>query len=945
MITRRRFLVGSAVGGATALATVTLGLKWALAEQSEQVSVQLPVNALDHIHPVHLKCEYLSNPEGVDMQAPRFYWQLASNEAEQYQTGYQLLVASSEEPLDEHIGDVFDSGKLDSDHNTHIVFQGEKLKPAAQYFWKVRVWDKNQQVSQWSETAKFSTGLFTEHDWQGAQWVAWKTEEDWETNWWQRKAIEEQTHQINLPSYFGARMSLWERYLFHHANPYDPAPLLRKEFNTSKAIKSAKAFIAGIGYHELYLNGEKVGDHVLDPGWTNYAQSILYVTHDITEHIKQGKNAVGVMLGRGNYGLLANDHWGFWKKGGYIGQPKLKCLLKVSYIDGTEEYIVSDVNWKVTGGPVVYDCPHMGEIYDATKEVDRWNHAGIDDSNWDGVQSVPAPGGKLKAQLCEPIRVVSTSKPIKIKNKGKRWGQWGDAGTNLAGWLRLRVDAPKGTRILLYFGEKEDAMDLKQPGGLQQMAYVAKGEPGEIAECRFSYKGFRYFIIKGHQKPLTVSDIDVCQVNSDVTSVGHFQSSNDTLNAIHQISDKAMISNLHSLPTDCPHREKNGWLGDAVTGLEMGMANYDLAALTTKFIHDIFDAQHPEHGGLPNFVPARGYGRGKSSLWGSACVYLPYYMYCYYGDTRLIEQYWHAMMHFTESVWAVTEIKGKPGLLSDRLSDWSSPFGNKPDEGEEVYATMNFYRVLTMLTEIAAIIDKKQDIAALRQQQKKLQTAVYKYCFDPKTVTFHGLDTREYRQGPNALALHNGIVKPEHHEQVLKRLIKDISVDRDNHIYGGIFTGHALWELLPNEGYSSLAYQVAVNDSYPGYGFMLKNGATTLWEHWPDKSSHIHYFMGFVDNYFHRHLAGIDFDTSNPGFKHIIFKPQFIDEIDFAKGRYQSIHGEITAQWQRDKQGNIEYKVTIPVNCRAKVLLASGEKVLPSGNHNLTIKSNNTLIL
>ena len=936
MITRRRFIVGST----TALATSTIGFNLLMAKPSDNsaVSVPLPADALDDIHPVNLKCEYLSCPEGIDMQNPRFYWQLVSTETDQHQTRFQLLVASSPAKLNSNIGDVFDSGIVSSDSNTHVVYQGEPLQAATNYYWKVRVWDKNQQVSAWSESAQFSTGLFTEKDWQDAQWVAWKTQQDWETNWWQRKAIEEQTHQISLPSYFGARMSLWERSLFHYANPYDPAPLLRKEFSVTKTIKSAKAFIAGIGYHELYLNGEKAGDHVLDPGWTNYARSILYVTHDVTDLVKQGKNAVGVMLGRGNYGLLANDHWGFWKKGGYIGQPKLKCLIKVIYSDNSEQMVVSDLSWKVTGGPVTYDCPHMGEIYDATKEIDDWSNTGLDDSNWDPVQPAPAPGGKLKSQLCEPIRVVQTSKPVKIKNKGKRWGQWGDAGTNLAGWLRLKVNAPKGTRILVYFGEKENAMDLDQPGGLQQMAYIAKGEPGEIAECRFSYKGFRYFIIHGHDKPLTVDDIEICQVNSDVASVGTFLSSDESLNAIHQITDKAMISNLHSIPTDCPHREKNGWLGDAVTGLEMGMANYDLAALTTKFIHDIFDAQHPDHGGLPNFVPSRGYGRGVSSLWGSACVYLPYYMYCYYGDTRLIEQYWQAMLHFTQSVWSVTEIKEKPGLLKDRLSDWSSPFGNKPDEGEEVYATMNFYRVLSCLAEMGAVIGKQTDMAALAQQQTKLKDAVYKHCFDPQTITFKGVDSDEYRQGPNALALFTDIVKPEHREQVLKGLIHDIRVSRDNHIYGGIFTGHALWELLPNEGYSSLAYQVAVNDSYPSYGYMLKNGATTLWEHWPDKSSHIHYFMGFVDNFFHRHLAGINFDTKTPGFKHILFKPKFINEIEFAKASYYSIHGEIKAGWQRANNGDIEYSVTIPTNCSAKVLLASGTRSLTSGSHILTIK-------
>lgn len=889
--------------------------------------------AFTQIRPVNLKCEYLHNPEGIDMPDPRFYWQLVSEENDQVQTAWQILVATSQEKADKNIGDAFDSGKVRSAQSTQVVYRGKKLNPAMDYFWKVKVWDKNSKASKWSQTANFSTGLFTEDDWQNAQWIAWKTQEEWETAWWKRKAIEEQCHEVSLPSYFGARMSLWERYLFHSENPYDPAPLMRKEFKAEKEIKSAKAFVAGIGYHELYINGKKVGDHVLDPGWTNYPQTVLYVTHDVSEYFRKGNNAIGVMLGRGNYGSLANDHWSFWVKGGYIGQPKLKCRFRITYTDGSEEDIISDLSWKVTGGPVVYDDPHMGEIYDATKEVPGWNEPGIDTNSWDKVNAAPNPGGKLRSQLNEPIRIIQKTLPVQLETKGWRKEVWGDAGTNMAGWINIKVNAPKGTRISVYYGEKENVMDLDQPGGLQQSAYIAKGVPGEVATCRFSYKGFRYFLIKGHENQLTKDDIEVCQVNSDVTQVGKFESSDTTINAIHNLCDKAMISNLHSIPTDCPHREKNGWMGDAVTGIEMGMSNYDLAASMTKFIRDIFDGQDPETGGLSVIAPDNKYVNGKSPLWGSAGVQLPYYMYNYYGDTRIIEQYWDKMMHFTESVWNLNQSKEKPGLFTDVLSDWSSPYGNHPNEGEEVYVTMNYYQVLTRMMEMAKVIGKTSDIKNLQLKADVVKEAAYNYFFNKDLQRFEGIDSTDYRQGPNALALYYGLVKPEHQEKVLNDLIHDITVNREMHIYGGIFTGLVLWELLPQKGYADLAYKVAINDTYPGYGFMLKNGATTLWEHWPDGASHIHYFMGFVDNFFYRHLAGITYDTSVSGFKKIVFQPKFVEGINSAKASYNSIHGEIKAEWKKTSEGEYEYKVLLPVNCSAEVILPGRKEQVKSGDY------------
>jgi alpha-L-rhamnosidase len=903
------------------------------------------------IQPVNLKCEYRINPKGIDIPEPRFFWQMVSAEKNQFQTAYHLLVATSKEKLKENRGDAFDSGKVKSDQNTHVVYQGKKLEPATDYFWKVNVWDKNKEASGWSDAAKFSTGLFENSDWKGARWIAWKPQDTWEKEWWKRKEVELKCTETYLPSYFGARMSLWERYHFHHENPYDPAPLMRKEFETNKEIEGAKVFISGIGYYELFINGRRVGDHVLDPGWTNYKKTVLYVEHDVTPHFQKGANAIGVMLGRGNYGLLAVDHWGFYKKDGWIGQPKLKCRFKIRYADGSVENIVSDLSWKVTGGPVLYDGPHMGELYDATQEIDGWNRPGLDDSDWDDVNPAPAPGGELKAQLCEPIRVVKKFQPVKVEKRG--WVHWADAGTNLSGWIWLKVNAPKGTRIGIYYGENEDPRDHGQPGGYQQMAYIAKGEKDEIAECRFSYKGFRYVNIVGYPGKLTPEDIEICQVNSDVRNVGDFVSSDTMLNAIHRICKKSMIFNLHSIPTDCPHREKNGWMGDAITGMEYGMANYDLAALMTKFTRDMFDTQD-ENGRMSTIAPDNNYTKGLSPLWSSACIHVPWYMYTFYGDTRLFEIYWNKMKRFTRGVWKYNGVEGKPGIFTDVLADWCSPHGNISDEGPEVYTTMNFFLVLKRLGKMAKILDKKDDAADFEEQAEKVQEAIYKYCFDEKNLQFGGVTPSGYRQGPNAMALQYGIVKPQHQKPVLEGLVQDITQNRENHFYGGIFTGHALWELMPHSGHSKLALDVAKTDTYPGYGYMLKNGATTVWEHWEDKASHIHHFMGFVDNFLYWYVAGINMNEANPGFKEIVFSPTLPGLLKKARARYQSLHGDVAIEWNTLKDEQVEVHLSIPVNCSGKFFLPpgiadvmnqSGEKLgtkenargsyleLPSGEH------------
>jgi alpha-L-rhamnosidase len=891
----------------------------------------------------HLKCEYLINPMGIDMPDPRFYWQVQSEDDGARQSACRIIVSSSLAMAGEGIGDIWDSGKKKSSQNTHVVYAGRTLEAASEYFWRVKIWDEKRQEGPWSEAATFATGLFQEEDWKGAQWISWRPQEEWEKEWWRKKEIEEQCLEWGLPSYFGMRMNMFERLNFFDENSYDPAPLYRKEFDADRKVARATAYISGIGYYELFINGERIGDQVLDPGWTNYSKTILYATHDVTARLKRGRNALGVMLGSGFYSQKAYDHWGFYQEDGYVGQAKLICRVEIEYEDGSSENVVTDLSWKVTGGPVVYDGPHMGEIYDATKEIPAWSESGLDDKNWDRVQPAPAPGGQLKAQLCQPIRLVKNYAPKEVVMEGG-WHKyiWVDAGTQLAGWLRIRLpDAKKGDRILVYYGEHENPMDLDQPAQLQQMGYVAKGVPGEEFTCKFTYKGFRYAYISGYKGELGTADIDVIEVHSDVPIVGSFDCSNEVANKVHEICNKSLRYNLHSIPTDCPHREKNGWMGDAVTGMEFGMANHDLAALMTKYTRDMWDTQDPD-GGLSIIAPDNHYNRGRSTLWSSAAVHVPWYMYMYYGDTRLFEQYWDRMMLWVDFSWKNNNMKEMDGIFTEVLGDWVTPLedkeGQKPG-GNAANAALNFHLVLKRLAHMAGILGYKSDQKSLGDQAERVKRGINKWIYDKENFEYVGnLPYGEYVPVLNVCALDYGIVPEEDVRGVEERLIRNIVEEKENHLYGGIFAIHSAYEYLPKAGYADLALDLIVEPTWPSFGWMVGEGATTLWEGFDRKNSDIHHFMGAVDNYFYRHLAGINFDIEKPGFKKIIFQPNFLKELDHASAAYRSIHGEIKASWKQTAPGHFEYQVTVPPNTTADMVLPDGTQKLDAGTYVFNVK-------
>ena len=546
------------------------------------------------IEPVNLRCEYLEKPLGLDTPAPRFFWELQAAERDQGQTAFQIIVADSEKLIAKNKSNQWDSGKVSSGESIQIAYAGQPLRSGGRYFWKVRVWDGRGKASKWSPAATFEMGLLRPADWAGAQWIGQRAEAVWREAWKNWK------EQVNHDKLDFNRHGIWEIKDFFWC-PIHPASLLRKEFTIEKPIESGRAYVCGLGYYELYINGQKVGDRVLDPAWTRYDVRQLYSTYDITNLLKPGRNAVGVMLGRGWYQLIQHDMVDF-DKTIWTGQPKCILKLDLRHGDGSSEQIVTDTSWKGADGPVVFDCVRVGEIYDASKEKPGWDQPQYTESGWLPVWAVPSPGGALSSEVMPPIRVVETVPPASMTSLGD--GKYRYAMPfAMAGWARIKVQGPEGRRVLIKFAERLNADGTIDEGAgagrPQQASYVMKGTGEETYEPHFAYYGFQYIQVEGCDKPPTVEGR---WVHSDVERVGKFQCSNPMINKLQENIERTVLNNLHSIPTDCPHREKLGWMGDSHTMALSNVQNFDMALFYENWVRDMADMEGPE-GQMPSVVP------------------------------------------------------------------------------------------------------------------------------------------------------------------------------------------------------------------------------------------------------------------------------------------------------------------------------------------------------
>ena len=530
-----------------------------------------------------LRCEYLADPVGIDVVPPRLSWKLESQWRGQKQTAYQVLVASEEKRLVEDKADLWDSGKVVSDQSIHVVYAGKPMASRTRCYWKVRVWDRDDKPTAFSESAVWEMGLLAPEDWQ-AKWISAPRGEG--------------VPPLSSPSPKGKEQG--QDALATADKSPQPAPLFRKAFTLAKRAQSARIYICGLGYYELHLNGAKVGDHVLDPAFTRYDRRALYVTYDVTRQLRKGPNALGVILGNGWYNMHTRCVWDF-DKAPWRDRPALLCQLEITFDDDSKMVVASDATWRVTTGPIVFDSIRNGEKYDARLEKAGWDAADANDTGWPVAQVVSGPKGKLTAQMMPPIKVNKLVKPVKL-SEPKPGVYVFDLGQNMAGWVRLRVFGPAGHEVVMRYGERlnpDGTLDQKEigqhikTGQPQTDTYILKGRGTELWEPRFVYHGFQYVEVTGLPGKPNLNALEARVVHTAFDQAGTFECSNELFNHIQRNTLWSYVSNFVGYPTDCPHREKNGWTGDAHLAAETGLYNFDAASAYTKWLNDLKDEQRP----------------------------------------------------------------------------------------------------------------------------------------------------------------------------------------------------------------------------------------------------------------------------------------------------------------------------------------------------------------
>jgi alpha-L-rhamnosidase len=853
-----------------------------------------------------LRCEYQVNPLGIDTGKPRLSWTLKSNIRGQKQTAHQVIVSTNLEELKANKGDQWDSQKVLSSNSIQVIYQGKPLASSTRYYWKVRVWDKGGNSGSWCEPSWFETALLNQNDWE-AKWI----------NDGQRNPVTDD-----------------DFYKF------DPAPLFRKDFVLVKRVRQARLYITGLGYYEASMNGNRIGDHLLDPGWTDYFKRVYYSTYDVTDQLQEGGNCLGVALGNGWYNPLPLRMWGHKNLREHlpIGRPRFISQLNIIYADGSTQSVISDEDWKVTKGPILRNSIYLGEIYDARKEIPGWNEPGFDDSAWQNALLASESIGKLVAQPLPPIKATKTVKPIKVIEPLK--GVYiVDMGQNFSGLASFKFDLEKGTQVNLRYGEllhKDGTLNpmtsvcgqikgerndsLESPPGVawQSDVYTASGNGLKIYTPRFTFHAFRYIEITGFPVKPTLDMVTGLRLNSDVKEVGNFSCSNELLNSIQKMCRWTFLSNIFGVQSDCPHRERFGYGGDLVNTSDAFMLNYDMADFYTKAVYDWADAARDD-GMLTDTAPFVGI-QYCGLAWAMVHPHLQLELYQYYGDRRILKEQYDASRK-----WFEIFIKQTPDhIVTDGLSDHEG-LGPAP---APVTVTPLYCETARIMSRIAGILGRKED----ERKYSELASQI-KLSYADKFIDGDTGKVGPGSQASQAFALSLEMIDDKDtYKKAIQFLLYDIKDNHDGHLSTGIFGTRLMLDLLSKKGYAPIAYGIVNQKDFPGWGYMLENDATTLWEHWAfsdNTFSHNHPMFGSVSQWFYNWLGGIQPHPDAIGFDRIIIKPQILDDLQWVNCSYDSIRGKIKSNWQK-RNGHLYFDIEIPVNSQAEIFMPvqRGQKVL-----------------
>ncbi len=852
-----------------------------------------------------LRCEYQPHPLAVQTPTPALSWELQSARRNVRQTAYRVLVADDAKKLSQNVGNVWDSGKVSAAASIQVPYAGQVLQPAHAYYWKVKTWDNQGAESAWSTPAAWQTGLTAPADWHGAAWIAYE----------QLPADRVATLPVDgkKDAYTGPNV----------------LPLLRKQFVATKRLTQATLFICGLGQFEAVLNGQKVGDHFLDPGWTKYDRQAQYVAFDVTKQVKAGANVLGVLLGNGFY-YVPPVKERYRKLKAAFGYPKLICRLALTYADGTRQDIVSDASWQTTAGPVTFSSIYGGEDYDATREQPGWATAGFDAQPWRPVVAVDGPAD-LVAQQQEPLRVFDAfNAPSPSQPHPGKWVY--DFGQNASGIVELQVQGRRGDTVRLAPAEllgADKTITQKHVGRGFYFTYVLKGCGVETWRPRFTYYGFRYAQVeggvpKGESNPQHRPEIvrlTALHTRNAATQVGTFTCSNDLLNRTHTLIDWAVKSNLASVMTDCPHREKLGWLEQThLMGASLRYG-YDIATLGRKTLADMRASQTAE-GLVPEIAPEYvkfNWGGDifrDSPEWGSASIILPWYLYQWYGDRQVLAENYAMMRRYV--AYLGTQAHGH--ILTKGLGDWFD-LGPKPPGTSQltpmgVTGTATYYYDLTILAQIARLLGKDADAAAYQQLGAAVKTAFNQQYFNPAT--------KQYATGSqtaNALAVYMGLVAPADQAAVIENIVQDIRA-RGNALTAGDIGYRYLLRVLEDAGRSDVIFAMNSRADVPGYGYQLAHGATALTESWaalPTVSNN-HLMLGHLTEWLYSGLAGIRPAAGSVAFDKIDIRPEPVGDVRSARATHRSPYGLIVSDWQKSSNG-FELTTTIPANATATIYL------------------------
>ncbi|MDP2338138.1 MAG: family 78 glycoside hydrolase catalytic domain [Bacteroidota bacterium] len=850
-----------------------------------------------------IRCESKFNPLGIEVKYPRLSWSFISSERDMQQSAYHILVADSQEKLQKNIGNIWDSKVVNSDRSIQVEYAGVPLNSEKKYFWKVKVWNQAGIETNWSETGSWQMGLLSANDWGKAIWIGLDNLPD------SMKVV---------PGVHGLGDELGNR-----AVKRTIVPLFRKEFEIQRNIKSATLYICGLGQYEATINGQKVSQDFLSPGWTNYDKTCLYNTYDVTVQLKQGKNVLGVIVGNGFYNINRERYRKLVIAYGY---PQMISKLMINYTDGTTKTIVSGSDWKCSSSPIIFTSIYGGEDYDATIEQKGWNQAGFDDAAWKMAVPAEIPSGKLTAESDYPVKVreVVDVKKIEQPQPGKYLY---DFGQNCSGIIELKVSGEKGSVVKLTPGElitKDRTINQSASGSPYYYSYTLKGEGIEIWKPRFSYYGFRYVMVEGaapeSEKPNTgmprIIGLQMLHTCNSAPKIGAFSCSNQLFNQIFQLIDWAIRSNLQSVITDCPHREKLGWLEQTYLMGASVHFNYDLHSLYRKVINDMIDSQTMD--GLvpdiaPEYVPFQSDFR-DSPEWGSAAVILPWMIWQWYGDRSVVEQAMPMMKKYV----AYLGSKAKGHILSYGLGDWYDYGPKPPGEAQltpnALTATAIYYYDIILLSKMMELMNNKEDAqktAALGEEVKK--------AFNSK---FFNDQTKVYSTGSQtamSMPLCVGLVSEQDRKVVFNHLIESIT-NSGKSLTAGDIGFHFLVKALEERGSSQLLFDMNFRDDVPGYGFQLKKGATALTESWPalEVVSNNHLMLGHLMEWFYTGLGGIKQEENSVAFRNIIIRPEIVGDITHVASSYLSSYGLIKSEWEKEKN-ILKMNVEIPANTSATI--------------------------